>query len=157
MSIDRLVARGPNDGEARWVVGDFCQIKLDGKESGGALSVVEVLVLPRAPGPPPHTHRREDEIFYVIEGVIAVQAGDRQLKGEAGSLLRLPKDVQHTWRNPSDAPTRMLVILTPAGFEQFFLEVGQPGTRDKAPADPPNIEQLLAAAARYGLEIAPPR
>lgn len=159
MSIDRLVARSPSDGQARWLMGHFIQVKLDGKESGGALSIIELIVPPRDPGPPPHTHRREDEIFYVLEGCIVAQAGDRQLQGEAGSLLLLPKDVQHSFRNPSDSPTRLLVIMTPAGFEQFFLELGEAGARDKAPmpAGPPAVAAISAATAGYGLEIALPR
>jgi hypothetical protein len=49
------------------------------------------------------------------------------------------------------------VLYAPAGFEGFFEEVGELVTDHPAPSeDPPDVEKLVAAAAKYGSEIPPP-
>jgi quercetin dioxygenase-like cupin family protein len=54
-------------GRAVWVVGDHYTVKCSGEDTGGAFTLIEVLVPPGS-GPPPHIHRREDEMFYVLAG-----------------------------------------------------------------------------------------
>ena len=66
-----------------------------------------------------------------------------------------PEDGQNSFKNESDQPAKMLISVAPAGLEQMFLEVGQP-LDDAEMAPPPShadIEKLLEAAPRYGVEI----
>jgi hypothetical protein len=54
-------------------------------------------------------------------------------------------------------PAKVLVLFAPGGFEGFFEEVGELVTDHSAPPeDPPDVEKLVAAAAKYGAEIPPP-
>jgi hypothetical protein len=50
----------------------------------------------------------------------------------------------------------MLILATPAGLDQFFLEAGREAT-DSSPQSgtvtPEDIEKLLAIAPKYGIEI----
>jgi len=50
-----------------------------------------------------------------------------------------------------------LVLFAPGGFEGFFEEVGELVTDQSSPPEgPPDVERLVAAAAKYGCEIPPP-
>jgi hypothetical protein len=53
----------------------------------------------------------------------------------------------------------MLVFITPAGFENFVNEFARPvASFDSAaiPASKDEIDKLLAAAPKYGIQILPP-
>ena len=71
-------------GRAVWVVGDHYTVKCSGDDTGGAFTLIEVLVPPGS-GPPPHIHRREDEMFYVLEGEFEISINDQQSSAEPGS------------------------------------------------------------------------
>lgn len=120
--------------------------KIEGHETGGAFSVVEHQVDPRTLVIP-HVHEREDEFSYVLEGEIGVRIGDQALRVEAGSYVLKPCGIPHTFWNPTDQPARLLEIISPAGFEQFFREVAPllagPGE--------PDTEAMDDLDAQYGL------
>lgn len=141
------------EGKAYWVVGDLYTILSPGEDTGGAFALIHALVPPGG-GPPPHIHRREDEAFYVLEGELTFHADGRDFAGTTGAWVTLPKGSRHTFRNTGSTPARMLIFVTPSGLEKYFAEVGVPATGgDPPPVTPADIERLLAAAPRYGLEI----
>ena len=70
--------------------------------------------------------------------------------GKPGDLIFKPRDQWHTFWNAGDEPARILEIISPAGFEQFFAELVELG--GVAQADPETIGQLCS---RYGLEMEP--
>ena len=145
----------PGEGRTVWVVGDRYTIKTSGEETDGAFALVEALVPPGG-GPPPHIHHREDEAFYVLEGELAFHVDGRDIAAGSGSWVTLSRGSLHHFRNISDRPARMLILVTPAGLEQFFLEVGRAVDEDDTEAvvpTPEDIEKLLAVAPRYGIEI----
>ena len=47
------------------VVGSVYAILAEGEQTGGQYTLVEAFVPPDG-GPPPHTHTREDEAFYLL-------------------------------------------------------------------------------------------
>ena len=49
-----------------------------------------------------------------------------------------------------DAPARMLLLCTPAGFAEFVVEMSDP-----APA-PPDMAKLMTLAAKYSIDILGP-
>src|SRR5690606_18171822 len=114
--------------------------------------------VPPGGGPPVHTHQREDEAFWVLEGELEVVHGEQRFRAGAGAFVHLPRGVPPSYRNVGTAQARFLTLMVPAGLERFFEEVGKPATDDTEP--PPfgeeDLQRLVAAAARYGLEIAPP-
>ena len=150
----------PGRGESVAVVGDLYTFLAAGEETGGRFAAVEALVLPGG-GPPPHVHSREDESFYVLEGEITFYTGFPEAVktvGTKGSFVNIPPGVAHCFRNESAAEARMLIVVSPAGFEKFFAEVGTVVTerpaRPLAPT-PRHIEEVLAAAPRYGVVTLP--
>ena len=127
---------GKEEGEKVWMGGMGVDFKLWGNDTGGALSIVEH---PIDPGRlvPPHMHTKEDEFSYVIEGEIGARIGNRILQAGPGCYLLKPRDVPHTFWNAGPKKARILEIISPAGFEQFFKKaeaVFAPGAdRDQLP------------------------
>jgi quercetin dioxygenase-like cupin family protein len=147
--------RTPADGRTIGVVGDVYRFLATGEDTDGRYALWEALVPPGG-GPPPHVHSREVEAFYVLEGENTFQIGSEQLVATAGMFVSMPIGCEHAFRNASDRPARMLIEVVPAGLEQMFFEVGQPvapGAKSAPPPTPEEIDRLVAAAARYGVEI----
>jgi quercetin dioxygenase-like cupin family protein len=118
--------------------------KIEGQETGGAFSIVEHPIEPRQLVIP-HVHEREDEFSYVLEGEIGARIGDEELTAGPGAYVLKPRGIPHTFWNPTDRPARILEIISPAGFEMFFRELGS-----MLAAGEPDIAALMAMGARYG-------
>jgi quercetin dioxygenase-like cupin family protein len=159
MSEDRRITLvPPAEGKSYWVVGDHITIKLTGKETQGAFAVVETTTAPQI-GPPPHVHSREDETWYVLEGTFEFLAGDRTITATSGTMVHGPKGIPHTFKNVGSTTGKLLVIASPAGFENFVAEVGAPATDAASPPPPPGpaeIEHLVTVARKYGMELLGP-
>jgi mannose-6-phosphate isomerase-like protein (cupin superfamily) len=96
--------------------------KLPAKATGGAYSVLE-LVLPPGGGTPRHVHHREDEVLTVVEGECEIVDGAGPRTALAGSVVRLPRHATHALRNTSQTPCRLVITAIPGGLEQFFEAV----------------------------------
>lgn len=144
----------PQAGGLFAVAGDVYRIVARGDETGNAFALLETIVLPGG-GPPPHTHSREDEAFFVIEGAVTFVVEGRAQLAPPGAYVYAPRGVRHAFRNERAEPARMLVHVSPAGFERFFEEVGQKldHAGQAAPPTIEHIERLIAVAPRYGVEI----
>src|SRR4051794_27852358 len=116
------------------------ELKLAGGEWGGAGAVVEGRVR-AGDAPPIHTHTREDEAIYVLEGAITAFVGDQRVDVEAGSYAALPNNVPHGFVVRGDE-ARLLVTLEPAGVEYFFVP------RDERDADPARFGLIINDAAQ---------
>jgi uncharacterized RmlC-like cupin family protein len=115
--------------------------------------------VPPGGGPPTHVHSREEEGFYVLEGEITFHVSGEQLVAGAGTFANMPVGTPHSFKNESGKPARMLISVAPAGLEQMFIEVGAPLDKGATIALPPTkdeIDRLLAAAPRFGVEIKVP-
>ncbi|HEY8598812.1 MAG TPA: cupin domain-containing protein [Thermomicrobiales bacterium] len=145
-------------GEAIWFLGNLVTIKTAGEQCGEALSVTEHLA-PAGFGPPPHIHHMEDEVIYVLAGTIAGFVGEQSFRAGPGGYAFLPRGIPHGWRADDDMPARMLVITTPAGFERFVRESGEPARALTLPTSPigeAELARMGAAAAKYGIEFLEP-
>jgi quercetin dioxygenase-like cupin family protein len=124
--------------------------KIDGEDTGGALSIVEH---PFAVGAlvPPHIHTLEDEYSIVLEGEIGFRSEDQEVVLGAGGYIIKPRGEVHAMWNAGKTPARMIEVISPAGFERFFREltdmtaIGRP--------DPTDVAKL---AERYELPFAQP-
>jgi len=137
------------------LVGDVYAILLGGSDTGGAFSLVHAIVPPGG-GPPMHTHSREDETFYVLEGEVTVFRDGREIVGGAGATVHLERGVAHRFQNCSDRPARMLIHVAPSGFERMVMEAGvaiEAGSTEPLAAQEGDIPRLLAACERAGIAI----
>jgi quercetin dioxygenase-like cupin family protein len=139
---------GPNHGETVHLLALGVRFMIDDDATGGAFSLVEHPLPPRALGAPLHTHRNEDEYSYVLEGRVGVQLGDEVLEAGPGDLVFKPRGERHAFWNAGDEPARLLELISPAGFENYFREL--------APllAAPERDEAAIGEVVRrYELEI----
>ena len=96
-------------------------VKVSGKDTDGAYVVLEVPTPPDA-GPSLHTHRIENEWFYVLEGEYEIKVGEQIYRLEPGGSAYGPRLIPHTWHCVSTTPGRLLVISQPAGHLEAFVE-----------------------------------
>ena len=102
------------------LLGGSIHIRVRSEDTDGAFGLTEHVVPAGFPGPALHVHPGFAETFYVIEGEIAVRVGDEAREAGPGTVAVVPRGTPHTFANPSDAPARMLVLVTPGGFERYF-------------------------------------
>jgi quercetin dioxygenase-like cupin family protein len=114
---------GPDEGQVVHLLALGVRFMIDGDATGGAFSLVEHPLPPRALGSPVHTHRNEDEYSYVLEGRVGVQLGEEVIEAGPGDLVFKPRGVAHAFWNAGDEPARLLEIISPAGFENYFREL----------------------------------
>ena len=90
----------------------------DGTESEDRYSVSHWYVDAGKPGPGPHAHEANEELFYVIEGTMMFQVGEQHLEACAGTFLRIPAGVTHDFYNTSAGRAGVLNLFIPGGFER---------------------------------------
>ncbi|BAY28039.1 cupin 2 conserved barrel domain protein [Calothrix sp. NIES-2100] len=148
----------PGEGTSYWFAQDLYTFKAVGAETGQAYALCEVVVAPEGGGTPLHRHLRENESFYIQEGELEFNLDGQIIIATPGMFLQSPKGQLHQFTNKSYLPAKMLVWVTPAGFEKFIADVGKAANSViSAPSlSPTDLERILATAPKYGIEILPP-
>jgi quercetin dioxygenase-like cupin family protein len=96
--------------------------KVLANDSGGSLVIDEWSLHPGVMIPP-HTHAREDECSYVLEGDLMCYVGGEVVLAPAGSYIVKPRGVPHAFYNAGTGMVRVMEVLTPgASFEGYFDE-----------------------------------
>ena len=98
--------------------------KADEQETGSRYSVSEWWLEPRTQGPGPHSHA-EDDLFYVIEGVMSIRAGDEWHECPKGSFVLVPGGVTHDFENRGGVRAGILNFSAPGGFEPEIPGIAQ--------------------------------
>ena len=144
----RLAVVQPDRREVVLVPGFTATVKLAASETGG-ISIVEhtfdpgVLI-------PPHRHTREDEISCVMSGEIGFRSDGREVALCAGGYIVKPRGELHSMWNATAEPARMIEIISPAGFEKYFIELAEATAAAGGRPDPSVIAPI---AARFGLSF----
>ena len=141
---------GAGEGDHVRLGGLGVRFMIPGEDSAGGFSLVEHPLAPRALAAPLHRHSREDEYSYVLQGRIGALLGDRLVFGGVGDLVYKPRGEWHTFWNAGDSEARLLEIISPAGFERYFEELGRVFADGR-----PQPEIIGPIAERYGLELDP--
>lgn len=127
--------------------GDVVTFKITAAEMAGAFSVLETITPPGG-GPPPHVHEREDETFYVLEGEFQFQIGIKRTVAGPGTMVIAPRQIPHSFRNIGLTAGKLLVVISPGGFERFMQEFSE------LPANtPPEMEKLAAIGQKHGIKF----
>jgi quercetin dioxygenase-like cupin family protein len=148
-------------GRKFWVLGDTYTFHIKGAETDGQYAVLEISSPPGS-GPPLHSHARESEGFYVIDGEFSFQSGDQKMVEKQGAFLHQKKGIPHTYKNIGKNVGRLLFTIIPAGFENFFAEVGI-SIEDEETFSPPSIDTIditkivTIAHEKYGLTVINPK
>ena len=136
------------EGDAFWFLGTLGIIRIPGAAVGGRFALVEFL-FPRGASPPLHTHP-QDESYILLDGSMTIVAGGERLELATGGTAAVPMGLPHTFRVNSET-ARVLLLSTPAGIEQLFLDGGVPAqARTLPPPDAPRpapeeLERIFAA------------
>jgi quercetin dioxygenase-like cupin family protein len=142
-----------DEGKALWMLGGLFTVKAGSAQTNGGFSLLE-FHQPPGTEPPLHTHQREDEAFYVLDGEMAVVCGERRFTASPGSFVFLPRGVLHGFTIVGTTALRGLVLTQPGGFDEFVAEMGEPAKTRTIPAGgPPDLPKLLALAGKYGIDL----
>ena len=143
------------------VVGDTYTILVSGAQTAGRYCLVDMLV-PNGSGPPPHRHDFE-EMFTLLEGELEFTFRGNKTVVRAGETVNIPANAPHVFKNKSGMTVRMLCMCTPAGQDEFFMEVGQfvatrtsPAPKLDKAAEAAFIKKVTALAPKYRTELLKP-
>ncbi len=138
--------------------GDLFFFKVVGADNDDAFSMCEVWNVPQG-GVPPHIDHRDDEAFFDLEGTYDCRLGDRDLRCGPGESFFAPRGTPHAFKNVGDAQARMLIVQSPGGVIEKYLEEAWEKIEDPSNRPPPvepDFERVMAAAQKYGIEMLPP-
>ena len=96
--------------------------------------------------------------FYVIEGQLTFKVNKERIEAKPGTFVNVPPNVLHSFKNETNAIAKIIIILSPPGIEQLFVDIGVE-VSDINVKPPPftneQIQKLPSLAAKYGMEIRP--
>jgi quercetin dioxygenase-like cupin family protein len=156
----KLTVADPDSSKVRHVavVGDTYSILVSGAQTAGRYCLIDMIV-PDGSGPPPHRHDFE-EMFTLLEGELEFTFRGVTTTVRAGSSVNIPANAPHVFKNISGSTVHMLCMCTPAGQEEFFMEVGDPlESRTSLPPKPDKagmearIKKAIALAPKYRTEL----
>ena len=133
------------------VVGDTYTLLVSGAQTAGRFCLFDMHIPPGG-GPGPHLHDFE-ETFIVLDGEVEVTFRGNKSTVKAGETVNVPSNAPHQFHNSSSAPARLLCLCSPAGQENFFMEVGV--KVDGRTTPPPKLDEAEQKAfAKKAGEIA---
>jgi steroid delta-isomerase-like uncharacterized protein len=149
-TIEQSPYLNSRDEDAFRFLGIPSQMRATADTTNGSFGLLEHWEMPVGFASPYHTHHREDESFYVVEGEMAFVCGGEWLKAGPGTFVYGPREVAHGFKVIGNTPARMLLMCNPGGFERFVLEQTTPINQ---PPSPPDMVKLMTLAAKYGIDI----
>jgi quercetin dioxygenase-like cupin family protein len=145
-----------DDGQAFWLLNTLTINKVRSDDTQGQLSIVDHRV-PAGFAPPPHIHQVSDEALLVLDGELEGFWGDQAWRAGPGSLVFMSHGIRHRFAVSAAGPGRIIVVVSPGGFDQFVAAAGEPASDLRLPEpvapDPARVIQLAAA---HGIRILPP-
>jgi quercetin dioxygenase-like cupin family protein len=140
----------PKEGKKMNVMGHEAMIKLHSADANN--NYVFEVISPAGHGIPPHVHRDEDEVIYIMSGEFEIIFGDEVFIATAGSYLNFIRLVPHGFRNIGSTPGKTLWHVSPGEkFEEFFDKLGA------LPSGPPDLQKVAQLFVDYGMTILPPK
>jgi quercetin dioxygenase-like cupin family protein len=124
-------------GAGFWQMGILWSPLVSGESTRGTYSLMEQL-MPAKAGPPPHVHDQGEEVFYILDGEMALQLGDQVVVGTRGQLVRIPAGTPHAFAVTSET-ARVLNFYVPAALDLQVAMLGTPATSPDLP--PPGAQR----------------
>ncbi len=98
--------------------------KVTAETFGGTLSSIQASI-PPGDMIPPHTHIREDECAFVLEGELTFDVGGEIVVAQAGSFVFKPRGLYHAFCNTGTEIAQVLEFHIPGEFENYYDEYEQ--------------------------------
>jgi uncharacterized RmlC-like cupin family protein len=95
----------------------------------------------------------------VVEGQIIFYVDEQRIEAKPGTFVNIPPNVLHSFKNETNENAKLIIVLSPAGLEQFFVETGLEVSNNSVKPPPltdEQIQKLVSLASKYGMEIRPP-
>jgi quercetin dioxygenase-like cupin family protein len=129
-------------------------VRVTSRSTDGLIALAEVQLPPRTTGPHLHVHTNEDEMFYVLDGMLTVQIGDQLHELAAGGLAWGARGTPHAFANRATEPLRIMILWVPGGAERVFVEMENYRQSVTGTRDPESMAEIMA---RYGAtRVGPP-
>jgi quercetin dioxygenase-like cupin family protein len=137
------------------VLTDVIKVLVSNTEKGNGYAVFEENVPPLG-GPPPHRHP-DEEIFYVLEGKFEFILNDMENPFQVlpGSVVHVPSNAIHTFKNVGGTPGKMVVLLKPGDLLDYFRAIGTPIRNDKDRPDLTKVPDISKIDLSKVFELAP--
>ncbi|OED41129.1 hypothetical protein AB833_10245 [Chromatiales bacterium (ex Bugula neritina AB1)] len=140
---------------AAWLntlTGTRIRISTPGSETASRVTVIEYEERPNST-PPVFTRHEFVEVFYVTEGVLTFQfQHEKRFRIGSGQSVTCPSWKPHSFWNETDKPVSVLLICTPAGLDEFFIESDQL-LRESNAEDSVSVDTAMKTLrTKYGLE-----
>ncbi|MCW0483767.1 cupin domain-containing protein [Gaoshiqia sediminis] len=125
--------------ETLLVLTDVIRVLVGNAETKNTYAVFEENVPPLG-GPPPHRHP-DEEIFYVLRGEFEFILHDlqRPFRAMPGSVVHVPSNALHTFKNVGGTAGKMVVLLSPGDLLDYFRAIGTPLKNE---SDEPDLNQV---------------
>jgi mannose-6-phosphate isomerase-like protein (cupin superfamily) len=143
---NKKVLIGPDEGAHLPVLG--ITHKVTAEIFDGVFTIIEAS-LPPGDMIPPHTHTREDECNFVLEGELTFDVGGEIVLAPAGSFVVKPRGVYHAFCNTGTEAARFLEIHTPGEFENYYDEYEQ--IVESAMDEDKRLRARVELGERYGV------
>ena len=124
---------------------------LDGSATN-SIGLFELTVPPGSNVPPPHSHLRNEECVFVLDGRFRYSVGSTSRDLAPGQCMHTPKGTVHAFSNPFTSVARALIVQSPDIGEQYFRDIASVANA----SSPPDKAALVAVMSKYGLTPAAP-
>ncbi len=158
---EQVVVHRVGEGPGTWAMGSLFEHLVTGNQTGGTFAM-SMVVQPPGIATPLHTHSREAEVFFLVEGRVDYRAGTELHELSDGGFLYLPQGVPHAFRIRGQRPARFLALSVPGGLMDLYDEVGVPAEGMHVPREGEGLSMVEEIARwnelgpRYGLDVVGP-
>lgn len=139
----------PHEGERADFPGLGNRFMIRPEDTDARFALIEHTIPPRGLAAPTHVHENEDEYSYVLSGRMGAMIGDDVVEAGPGELVVKPRGIPHAFWNAGDEECRVLELISPGAFANYFAEMapilGAPGE--------PDFEALGQIQAHYALAM----
>lgn len=119
---------------------------------GTGVTILEHPLKARGLAAPIHTHANEDEYSFIFEGTVGFDIGGDVFEAGPGAFVIKPRNIPHAFWNAGDTDARICEIISPAGFEQYFIEMARIFPA-KPPPTPDEAAAIIELSQKYNLEM----
>ena len=127
------------------------KVLLTTEATGGAISVLMAWHKP-GEGPPDHVHFNQEEMFFVLEGTYELTVDGQTATAGAGTIVFIPRNVVHRFKNVGDTTARLLDWSLPGGQDHYFKAIA-----NLAPDDGFTGEKVMAISKKFDTNFPAPQ
>jgi quercetin dioxygenase-like cupin family protein len=98
------------------------KVLLTTEATAGAISVLMGWHKP-GEGPPDHLHFSQEEVFFILQGTYELTVGGQTSTVGPGTIVFVPRNVVHRFKNVGEATACMLDWSLPGGQDHYFKAI----------------------------------